>query len=105
MNKKNRFSAPKRLNRSRLCPTGSTGRGYAQPAQPVEEPVDRLSSSGRVPIEEGQKPSLSPSSLLFLVEMFPLLVEVRSRTGRGPIEATVTCHALNAPTVSEPVDS
>ena len=25
----------------------STGRGYAQPAQPIEEPVDRLPSSGR----------------------------------------------------------
>ena len=26
---------------------GSTGRGYGQPAQPVEEPIDRLPSSGR----------------------------------------------------------
>ena len=25
-----------------LGPKGSTGRGYGQPAQPVEEPVDRL---------------------------------------------------------------
>ena len=26
---------------------GSTGQGYGQPAQSVEEPVDRLCSSGR----------------------------------------------------------
>ena len=28
----------------------------------------------------------------------------RSRFGRGPVEATVTWHALNALTASEPVD-
>ena len=83
---------------------GSTGRGYGKPAQPVEEPVDRLWLSGRVPVEGGQKSSLSPSRLLFPVEVIPLPVEVRSSTGRGPVEATVTCHALNAPTASEPVD-
>ncbi|RVW86258.1 hypothetical protein CK203_043209 [Vitis vinifera] len=64
------------LNWSRLWPTG----------QPVEELADRLRSSGRGPVEEGQKPSLSPSSLLFPVEMIPLLVEVQSRIGRGPVE-------------------
>ena len=52
----------------------------AQPVQLVEEPVDRLRSSGRGPVEEGQKVSLSPSGLLFLVED-------RSRSGRGPVEA------------------
>ena len=31
----------------------STGRGYGQPAQPVEEPVDRLWSSNQGPVEEG----------------------------------------------------
>ena len=30
---------------------GSTGRGYGQLAQPVEELVDRLTSSGRGPVE------------------------------------------------------
>ena len=52
----------------------STDRGYGQP-------VDRLWSSGRGPVEEGQKPSLSPSSLLFPVEVIPLQVEDRSRSG------------------------
>ena len=83
MNKKNRFSGPKRLNRLRLWPIG----------QPVEEPVDQLRSSDRGSVEEGQKPSLSLSSLLFPVEVFLL-----------SIEATVTCHALNAPMASEPID-
>ena len=72
---------------------GSTGQGYGQLAQPVEELVDRLCSSDRRPVEEGQKVFLSPSSLLFSVEGLLL-----------PVEATVTCHALNAPTASEPVD-
>ena len=76
---------------------GSTGRGYGQPAQPVEDPVDRLCSSGRGPVEGGQKPSLSPSSLLFSVEVW-------LRTDQGSIEATVTCQALNVPTASEPVN-
>ena len=43
---------------------GSIDRGYSQPAQPVEEPV-----------EEGQKPSLFPNSLFFPVEVFLLPVE------------------------------
>ena len=64
----------------------STGRGHGQSAQPVEEPVDQLTSSGRGPVEDAQKVSLSPSSLIF------------------PVEATVTYQALNAPTASEPVD-
>ena len=91
---KDRFSGPK-------C---STGRGYSQLAQLVEEPIDRLPSSGQGPVEGCQKLYLSPSGLLFQVEviLFPArsgrgLVEVRSRTGRGPIEVMVTCHALNAP--------
>ena len=83
---------------------GSTGRGYDQPAQPVEEPVDRLCSSSRGPVEGGQKVSLSSGSLLFLVEGIILPIEVRSRTGRGSVEATVTYHTLNAPTASELVD-
>ena len=70
---------------------GSTGRGYGQPAQPVEEPVDRLWSSSRGPIKVRSMTGRGS-------------VEVRSRTGRGPVEATVTCHALNAPTASEPVN-
>ena len=65
----------------------------AKKAQPVEEPVDRLWSSGRGPIEGGQKSSLSPSSFLFRVEVIPL-----------PVEAMVTRDALNAPTASEPVN-
>ena len=72
---------------------GSTNRGYDQPAQPVEEPINRLCSSDQGPVEGGQKFSLSPSSLLFPVEVILL-----------PVEETVTCHALNAPTTSEPVD-
>ena len=83
---------------------GSIGRGYGQPAQSVKEPVNRLCSSGQGPVEGGQKVSLFPSSLLFPVEGILLPVDVRSRTGRGPVEATVTCHALNAPTASEPVN-
>ena len=58
---------------------GSTGRGYAQSAQPIEEPVNRLWSSGRVLVEGGQKSSLSPSSFLFPVEVFPLPVKDRLR--------------------------
>ena len=81
----------------------STGRGYGQLAQPVEEPVYRLCSSGRGPVERGQKVYLSPSSLFFPVEVFLLPVEVRSSTCRGLIKATVTYYALNAPTASEPI--
>ena len=83
---------------------GSIGQGYGQPAQPVEELVDRLCSSDRRPVEGGQKVSLSSGSLLFLVEGIILPIEVRSRTGRGSVEATVTYQALNSPTASEPVD-
>lgn len=43
------------------------------------------------------KNTLSSSSLSFLVERFAFLVEVQSRV-------TVTCQALNALTVSEPID-
>nr|CAN62575.1 hypothetical protein VITISV_008481 [Vitis vinifera] len=61
-----------RLNRSRLWPTGSTDRGYGQPAQPVEEPV-----------EEGQKPSLSlPVAFSSRSRCF----SYRSRSSRGPVE-------------------
>ena len=65
---------------------GSTGRGYGQPAQPVEEPIDRLTSSGR------------RCTKTFSLSQWPSL------PGRGPVEATVTHHALNAPTASEPVN-
>ena len=78
--KKIGFSGPKKLNRSKLWPIG----------QPVEEPIDRLRSSGRGPVEEGQKPSLPGRGDSF--------------TGRDSVEVTVTCHALNALTVSKPVD-
>ena len=44
-------------------------------AQPVEEPIDRLWSSGRGPIKGDQKVSLSPSDLLFPVEVIILPVE------------------------------
>ena len=47
---------------------GSTGRGYGQLAQPVEEPVDRLTLSDRGPVKGCQSLSLSPSGLLFPVE-------------------------------------
>ena len=53
-------------------PKGSTGQGYGQPAQPVGELVDRLTLSGREPVEECQKHSLSSSNLLFLVEVHTL---------------------------------
>ena len=88
---KDRFSGPK----------GSTSRGYGQPAQPaqlVEEPVDRLPSSDRGPIKDAPK-------TLSLSQWPSLLGRGDSLPGRGPVEATVTCHALNAPTASEPVDS
>ena len=61
-------------------------------AQPVQ-PVDRVCSSGRGPVEGGKKVSLSPNDLLFPVKVEPQPVEVRSRLnlnrlrfGRGPIE-------------------
>ncbi|RVW68250.1 hypothetical protein CK203_064681 [Vitis vinifera] len=59
----------------------------AQPVQPVEEPVDRLCSSGRGLVEGGQKVSLFPSGLFFPVKVILFLVEVRSRTDRGPAPA------------------
>ena len=72
---KDRFSRPK----------GSTNRGYGQPAQPVEESVDqlriRLTSSDRGPVEDAPTLSLSPSGLLFRVEviLFPVEVQLRQR--------------------------
>ena len=105
---KDRFSGPK-------C---STGRGYSQLAQLVEEPIDRLPSSGQGPVEGCQKLYLSPSGLLFQVEviLFPArsgrgLVEVRSRTGRGSVEdrsrfgrgnGNLSC--IKCSKASEPVD-
>ena len=85
-------------------PKGSTGQGYGQPAQPVGEPIDRLPLFGRGLVKGCTKFSLSPSSLLFPIEMILFSIEVRSRTGRGSIEAMVTYQALNAPTASELVD-
>ncbi|RVW35664.1 hypothetical protein CK203_103478 [Vitis vinifera] len=64
-------------------------------AQPIQ-PVDRLCSSDRGPVEGGQKVSLSPSGLLFPVKVEPQPVEVRSRlnlnrlrSDRGPVEDKV----------------
>ena len=71
-------------------PKGSTDRGYGQPAQLVEEPVDRLPSSGLGPVEGCTK--------TFSLSQWPSLL------CRGPVEATVTYQALNAPTASELVD-
>ena len=75
---------------------GSTGRGYDQPTQPVEVMVNRLNrlcSSGR-----GRQKSLSFSQQPSLPGRGDSLL------GRGPVKVTVTYHALNAPTASEPVD-
>ncbi|RVW70631.1 hypothetical protein CK203_056516 [Vitis vinifera] len=85
----------KRLIRSRLWPTGSTGWGTGQPVSLVR------SRSGRgrhknllsLPVASSSRSSLTPCP-----------VEVRSRSGRSPVEATITCYALNAPTASDPVD-
>ena len=60
-------------------PKGSTNRGYGQPAQLVEELVDRLWSFDQGPVEGSPKPSLFASSLLFPVEAFLLPIEVRLR--------------------------
>ena len=68
---------------------GSTSQGYAQPAQPVEEPVEGYT-----------KISLSPNGLFFPVKMILFPVEVIL----FPVEAMVTCQALNAPTASESID-
>ncbi|RVW71171.1 Retrovirus-related Pol polyprotein from transposon RE1 [Vitis vinifera] len=81
----------KRLIRSRLWPTGSTGWGTGRPVSLV------LSRSGRgrhknllsLPVVSSSRSSLTPCP-----------VEVRSKS----VEATVTCYALNAPTASDPVD-
>ena len=43
--------------------------------------LNRLCSSGRGPVERGQKVSLSPSDLLFPVKVEPQPVEVRLRSG------------------------
>ena len=58
----------------------------AQMAQSIEEPVDWLCSSGRGPVEGGQKVSFSPSGFLFPVEMILFPVEVRSRTSQGLVK-------------------
>ncbi|RVW39875.1 hypothetical protein CK203_083162 [Vitis vinifera] len=75
----------KRLNQSRLWPISSTSWGTGRPVVLV----------GRGPVEGCPKSSLSPSSLLFPIEVILFSVKVRSRTGRGLVEATVTCQALN----------
>ena len=46
--------------------------GYAHP-------VENRSTSCARPVEDVPKPSLSPSGILFPVEVIPLLVEVRLR--------------------------
>ena len=68
-----------------------------QKAQPVEAMANRLnwlgnrSSGCPCPVEDrsrdAQKISLSPSGLLFPVEVILFSVEDRSRFGGGPIEA------------------
>ena len=62
-------------------------------AQPVKEPVDQLCSSSRPPVEGGQKVFLSPTSLLFPVEVILFPVEVRLRSDWDPV---VTYQVLNA---------
>ena len=74
-----------------------------QKAQPVEAKANRSTSWGTGRPADVVR-SRKVKNLLFSVEVIPLPVEVRSSTSQGPIEATVTCHALNAPTASEPVD-
>ena len=66
-----------------LDPKCWTGRGSGQPTQPVGEPIDQLPLSGRGPIEECQKHSLSSSSLLFSIEIPSFPANLRSRSDRG----------------------
>ena len=60
------------------------------------------------PVEGGQKVSLSPSGLLFLVKVEPQPVEVHSRsdwaTDWGPVEAQRSPAKHLMLTVSQPVD-
>ena len=65
----------------------------AKKAQPIKEPVDRLCLFGR-----GRSKSLSLFQQPFLPDRWDSL------PGRYPVEAMVTCKALNAPTASELVD-
>ena len=82
---KYRFSGPK----------GSTDRGYGQPAQPIKEPINQLPSSRQGPVKDAPKTfSLS----------LPVAFSSQSRSDRGLVEATVTCHSLNVLTANEPVD-
>ena len=76
----------------------------AQPVESVKELVDRLCSFGRGPVKGCQKLSLSPSGLLFPVEVILFLVEVRSRTGRGPVKAQRLPAKHLILTASQPVD-
>ena len=68
-------------------------------AQPVQ-PVNRLCFSDREPVEGGQKVSLSPSGLIFPVKVEHQPVEVRLRSGRGPVEAQRSLFLM----ASQPVD-
>ncbi|RVW86383.1 Retrovirus-related Pol polyprotein from transposon RE1 [Vitis vinifera] len=74
--------------------TGSTGRGTGRPIVLVR------SSTGR----GGQNVSLSPSGLLFPVKVILFPIEVRSRTGRGPVEAQRSRAKHLMLTASQPVD-
>ncbi|KAL6315969.1 hypothetical protein AAG906_014894 [Vitis piasezkii] len=56
------------------------------------------------PIEDLSRKAKKFLSLLVAFSSWSRGFSSRSSTGRGPVEATVTCHALNAPTASEPVD-
>ncbi|RVW84451.1 Retrovirus-related Pol polyprotein from transposon RE1 [Vitis vinifera] len=95
-----------RLESRQERPKGSSGQGYGQPAQRLGNRFDRFPCPVEVRSREAQKPSLSPVAFSSRSSL-TLVRRGRLRSGRGPIEsveATVTCHALNAPTASEPVD-
>ena len=66
-----------------------------QKAQPIKEPINQLPSSRQGPVKDAPKTfSLS----------LPVAFSSQSRSDRGLVEATVTCHSLNVLTANEPVD-
>ena len=76
---------------------GESVEALSKPAQPVKVLVDRFLIPGRGPVERCKKHAISSSSISFLVEGFAFPVEVRSKV-------TVSCQALNALTVSDPIN-
>ena len=72
---------------------GSTDRGYGQPVNRLR---NQSTGCGR-PVEDRSREIKNLISL-------PIASSSRSRSGRGLVEATVTCHVLNALTASEPID-